>query len=110
MGTTASTTASTSASTTLRELNGFDETPASLADATLILVDYQNTYTRGVMELAGWQPALDAAAALLGRAREAGATVIHVVNDGGEGTRTTSGPRSARSTRASRRSRARPSS
>ncbi|MEU9995755.1 cysteine hydrolase family protein [Streptomyces sp. NPDC050848] len=86
MGTTASTSASTSASTTLRELNGFDETPASLADATLILVDYQNTYTRGVMELAGWQPALDAAAALLGRAREAGATVIHVVNDGGEGT------------------------
>ncbi|MFJ3586015.1 isochorismatase family protein [Streptomyces sp. NPDC090127] len=80
MGTTAT------ASTTLRELNGFDETPASLAEATLILVDYQNTYTRGVMELDGWQPALDAAAALLARAREAGVTVIHVVNDGGEGT------------------------
>lgn len=72
--------------TTLRELSGFDATPASLADATLILVDYQNTYTRGVMELDGWQAALDSAAALLGRAREAGATVIHVVNDGGEGT------------------------
>ncbi|MEE1788611.1 isochorismatase family protein [Streptomyces sp. SP17BM10] len=72
--------------TTLRALNGLDETPASLAAATLIMVDYQNTYTRGVMELDGWQPALDAAAALLARAREAGATVIHVVNDGGEGT------------------------
>ncbi|MGW0362265.1 isochorismatase family protein [Streptomyces sp. NPDC002990] len=71
--------------TTLRELSGFDETPASLADATLILVDYQNTYTRGVMELTGWEPALDAAAALLARAREAGTKVIHVVNDGGEG-------------------------
>ena len=40
--------------TTLRELNDFDATPARLADATLILVDYQNTYTRGVMELEGW--------------------------------------------------------
>ncbi|MGW1378864.1 cysteine hydrolase family protein [Streptomyces sp. NPDC002446] len=73
-------------STTLRELNGFDQTPASLADATLILIDYQNTYTAGVMELTGWEPALDAAAALLARARSAGAQVIHVINDGGEGT------------------------
>jgi nicotinamidase-related amidase len=74
------------AATTLRALNGFDDTPASLADSTLILVDYQNTYVRGVMELEGWRAALDSAAALLERAREAGATVIHVINDGGEGT------------------------
>ncbi|MFI8520253.1 isochorismatase family protein [Streptomyces sp. NPDC085481] len=73
-------------STTLRELNQFDQTPAALANSTVILVDYQNTYTRGVMELDGWQPALDAAATLLAKAREAGATVIHVINDGGEGT------------------------
>ncbi|KOG47102.1 isochorismatase [Streptomyces virginiae] len=72
--------------TTLRELSGLDSTPASPADATLILVDYQNTYTRGVMELSGWEPALEAAAALLARARAAGAKVVHVVNDGGEGT------------------------
>lgn len=72
--------------TTLRELNGFDRTPASLASATLILVDYQNTYTRGVMELEGWQSALEAGAELLARAREAGAEIIHVINDGGEGT------------------------
>ncbi|MFJ2748567.1 isochorismatase family protein [Streptomyces sp. NPDC087297] len=72
--------------TTLRELSGLDGTPASPADATLILVDYQNTYTRGVMELSGWEPALEAAAALLARARAAGAKVVHVVNDGGEGT------------------------
>ncbi|NEY36067.1 isochorismatase family protein [Streptomyces sp. PRKS01-65] len=74
------------ATTTLRALNGFDETPASLADSTLIMVDYQNTYVGGVMELDGWQAALDSAAELLGRAREAGAKIIHVVNDGGEGT------------------------
>ncbi|MFJ8475163.1 isochorismatase family protein [Kitasatospora sp. NPDC094011] len=72
--------------TTLRTLNGLDEKPAALGAATLILIDYQNTYTRGVMELTGWREALDAAAALLARAREAGATVLHVVNDGGEGT------------------------
>ncbi|MGD1218435.1 cysteine hydrolase family protein [Streptomyces krungchingensis] len=72
--------------TTLRELNGFDPTPASLASATLILIDYQNTYTQGVMELDGWRDALEAGAALLTRAREAGAHVVHVVNDGGEGT------------------------
>ncbi|MEW2391009.1 isochorismatase family protein [Streptomyces venezuelae] len=72
--------------TTLRELNGFDQTPAKLADATLILIDFQNTYTQGVMELDGWEHSLDAAAQLLARAREAGTRVVHVINDGGEGT------------------------
>ena len=72
--------------TTLRRLNGFDDAPATLADSTLILIDYQNTYTTGVMELDGWQAALDAAAQLLARARQFGTKVIHVINDGGEGT------------------------
>lgn len=72
-------------STTLRELGGADQAPASLVGATLILVDYQNTYTRGVMELDGWEPALEAAADLLARARAAGSAVIHVRHDGGAG-------------------------
>ncbi|WP_320778679.1 cysteine hydrolase family protein [Streptomyces sp. CRN 30] len=72
-------------STTLRRLNGFDDTPAKLADSTLVLVDYQNTYTTGVLELDGWEPALDAAARLLERARRAGTPVIHVIHDGGTG-------------------------
>ncbi|MET8507446.1 cysteine hydrolase family protein [Streptomyces sp. NPDC004787] len=76
----------TTPSTTLRELSGFDQAPASLAGATLVLIDYQNTYTRGVMELEGWEAALDAAEELLGKARAAGAKVVHVINDGGEGT------------------------
>ncbi|MER6698895.1 cysteine hydrolase family protein [Streptomyces fimicarius] len=71
--------------TTLRELNGFDAAPATLTGSTLILIDLQNTYTRGVMELDGWQASLDAAAQLLERAREAGTKVVHVINDGGEG-------------------------
>ncbi|NBE55348.1 cysteine hydrolase family protein [Streptomyces boluensis] len=74
------------ATTTLRELNGFDQTPAKLGAATLILVDYQNTYTQGVLELTGWQQALDAGADLLARARAAGSKVVHVIHDGGEGT------------------------
>ncbi|MBL1104520.1 cysteine hydrolase [Streptomyces sp. 5-8] len=72
--------------TTLRQLNAFDDSPASLASATVILIDYQNTYTQGVMELSGWEAALDAGAQLLAKARAAGAKVIHVINDGGEGT------------------------
>ena len=72
--------------TTLRELNDFDATPARLAEATLILVDYQNTYTRGVMELEGWQAAIAEASQLLALARAQGAKVIHVINDGGAGT------------------------
>ncbi|MFE2378050.1 isochorismatase family protein [Streptomyces sp. NPDC059398] len=72
--------------TTLRELNGFDQAPAKLAGSTLILIDFQNTYTQGVMELDGWEKSLDAAAQLLARAREAGTKVVHVINDGGEGT------------------------
>ncbi|MET9975515.1 isochorismatase family protein [Streptomyces microflavus] len=72
--------------TTLRELNGFDATPATLSGSTLILIDFQNTYTQGVMELDGWQASLEAAAELLARAREAGTQVVHVINDGGEGT------------------------
>ena len=71
---------------TLRGLTGMPATPASLADSTLIMVDLQNTYTRGVMELEGVQPALDQAAELLDRARTAGIPIIHIQHDAGEGT------------------------
>lgn len=75
----------TSTSTPLRTLSGTGDVPATLADATVVLIDYQNTYTQGVMELEGWDPALDHAADLLGKARAAGATVIHVQHDSGPG-------------------------
>lgn len=70
-------------STTLRALNGIIDHRATLATSTVIFVDFQNTYTRGEMELEGWEPALEAAAELLLRARKSGATVIHVQHDGG---------------------------
>lgn len=71
--------------TTLRHLVGLGDAPAALADSTLIMIDCQNTYTRGVMELEGVQPALDQAAELLDRARTAGIPIVHIMHDAGEG-------------------------
>ncbi|MFE2477028.1 isochorismatase family protein [Streptomyces sp. NPDC059389] len=73
-------------STTLRDVIGLPGTLPRLADSALIMVDFQNTYRSGVMALEGAEEALAAGARLLAAAREAGAPVIHVVNDGGEGT------------------------
>ena len=72
-------------STTLRALTGLPATPAPLSDSALVLIDCQNTYTRGVMELDGVQSALDEVAALLDRARSAGVPVIHIQHNGGAG-------------------------
>jgi nicotinamidase-related amidase len=70
---------------TLRELTGMSDAPAALGGATLVMVDCQNTYTRGVMELEGVQDALDAAAELLDRARTLGTPVVHIMHDAGAG-------------------------
>jgi nicotinamidase-related amidase len=72
-------------SETLRALSGLPGEPARLAESTLIMIDCQNTYTRGVMELEGVQAALDQAAELLDRARTAGIPIIHIQHDSGEG-------------------------
>jgi nicotinamidase-related amidase len=73
-------------STTLRELTGLPASPAPLADSVLVMIDLQNTYTRGVMALERVEPAIDEAAALLDRARSAGIPIVHVQHDAGEGT------------------------
>lgn len=70
---------------TLRELTGMSDEPAPLGDSVVVMVDLQNTYTRGVMELEGVQAAIDAGAELLDRARSAGVPVIHVQHDAGAG-------------------------
>ena len=73
-------------SATLRELSGLSpELPRLGATTTLILIDFQETYRTGVMELEGAEAALAAGARLLAAARAAGSPVVHVVNDGGEG-------------------------
>lgn len=74
------------ASATLRSVIGLDNTLPRLGDTTLIMIDFQNTYRSGVMALEGAEPALAAGARLLAAARSAGTPVVHVVNDGGEGT------------------------
>jgi nicotinamidase-related amidase len=70
---------------TLRVLADLPQQPVNLSQSTLILIDFQNTYTGGVMELEGVQEALDEAAALLDRARSAGIPIIHVQHDDGPG-------------------------
>lgn len=70
---------------TLRELASLPASPAPLSESTLILIDCQNTYTHGVMELDGVAAALDETAALLDRARSAGIPVIHIQHDDGPG-------------------------
>jgi nicotinamidase-related amidase len=71
--------------TTLRALAELPQQPASLAESTLVLIDCQNTYTRGVMELEGVQAALDEAALLLDRARSARIPIVHIQHDDGPG-------------------------
>ncbi len=70
---------------TLRALAGLPLAPVSLANSVLVLIDCQNTYTRGVMELEGVEPALDEAATLLDRARTADIPVVHIQHDDGPG-------------------------
>lgn len=74
------------ASASLRDVIGLGNRLPRLADATLVLIDFQNTYRTGVMALEGVDAALTAGSRLLAAARAAGTPVIHVVNDGGEGT------------------------
>ena len=76
----------TTPSTTLRELTGMPDAPAALSDSALVMIDLQNTYTHGVMALENVEPAIEQAARLLGRARSAGAPIVHVQHEAGAGT------------------------
>ncbi|TLF77509.1 cysteine hydrolase family protein [Nocardia cyriacigeorgica] len=78
-------TTSTRPSESLRTVVGLDDAAPRLRDSALIMIDFQNTYRTGVMALEGAEPALAAGARLLERARGAGIPVVHIINDGGEG-------------------------
>jgi nicotinamidase-related amidase len=73
------------ASPTLRSLLAQSMEPAPLSKSVLILIDCQNTYREGVMQLEGVEPALVQCAALLDRARSGGSTIIHIQHDAGVG-------------------------
>jgi nicotinamidase-related amidase len=70
---------------TFRELNAMSNVPAALSDSTLIMVDCQNTYRSGIMQLEGVEEALLECQALLHRARAAGRPIIHIMHSGGPG-------------------------
>lgn len=75
----------TTASKTLRDIVGLGHQPAKLADSALIMIDCQNTYRSGVMQLSGVEEALVEAKALLERARAANIPIFHIQHDGGIG-------------------------
>ncbi|WP_313009896.1 cysteine hydrolase family protein [Stutzerimonas nitrititolerans] len=63
---------------TLLQLSGRSYAPATLANATLLIIDAQEEYRIGAMALPNLQPALDEITRLLAIAREAGTPVVHV--------------------------------
>jgi nicotinamidase-related amidase len=71
--------------TTLRDLVGLGHQAASLKDSALIMIDCQNTYRRGIMQLEGVEPALQEAKKLLEMARDLKIPVIHIQHDAGPG-------------------------
>ncbi len=76
----------TAASPSLRDITGMGYNPASLKDSALIMVDCQNTYRHGVMQLTNVEPAIKEAQKLLSMARDLKIPVIHIQHDAGAGT------------------------
>lgn len=73
-------------STSLRRISGLDDRLPRLADSTLVMIDFQNTYRAGVMALPGADSALAAGARLLSAARTQRRPIVHIINDGGPDT------------------------
>jgi len=75
----------TTASQTLREITGMGFTSASLKESALIMVDCQNTYRHGVMQLSLVEPAIKEAQQLLQIARDFKIPILHIQHDAGVG-------------------------
>jgi nicotinamidase-related amidase len=67
---------------TMLQMAGMAPTPATMADGILLIIDAQREYTDGLMPLPGVQPAIEALAALLDKARSVGAPIVHVRHKG----------------------------
>ena len=70
---------------TLREVAGLGQAPGALRESALVMIDCQNTYRQGLMELEGVEAALDEARRLLERARSLGIPIVHIQHDSGPG-------------------------
>jgi len=75
----------TDAPKTLLQMAGADLTPSKLSESTLLIIDAQNEYRSGALPLHGVDAAVQEIAALLKRARGAGAPVVHVQHKGRPG-------------------------
>jgi nicotinamidase-related amidase len=63
---------------TMLQMAGAQPMPATMADGVLLIIDAQREYTDGLLPLTGVQPAIEALAGLLEKARKAGAPIVHV--------------------------------
>lgn len=73
-------------SQTLREITGLGHQAPSLQDSVLILIDIQNTYRQGIMQLTDVEPAIKEAQKLLAQARDLKIPIIHIQHDAGPDT------------------------
>lgn len=74
------------ASQTLRDITGMGYNIAGLKDSALIMVDCQNTYRQGLMQLTNVEAAIKEAQKLLQMARDLKIPIIHIQHDAGVGT------------------------
>lgn len=70
---------------TMREIVGLGQKAADLSEAALLLIDCQNTYRQGIMQLPGVEEAIKEARRLLTVARDLKAPVFHIQHDSGPG-------------------------
>jgi nicotinamidase-related amidase len=70
---------------TLLALAGASIAPATLANATLVIIDAQNEYLSGPLALQGAKNAVLQIAGLLQRARNAGTPIVHIAHAGQPG-------------------------
>jgi nicotinamidase-related amidase len=70
---------------TLLQMAGAPSAPPAVSESAIVLIDAQREYLDGRLPLPGVEAALDEAARLLTRARQAGRPVIHVRHKGKPG-------------------------
>lgn len=70
---------------TIREIAGLPDAPATFSQSALIMIDCQNTYRDGIMQLEGVEDALGHGRKLLDRARKANIPIFHIQHDAGVG-------------------------
>ena len=75
----------TDAPKTLLQMAGAPLDPSPLSESTLLIIDAQNEYRSGALPLTGVDAAVEEIAALLTRARAAGAPIVHVQHRGRPG-------------------------